>query len=134
MLGARINPGDYAICKQTKVPGNGDIVVAIRQGEATLKYFFKNNGEPVLRAANPEYEDITIDEYYQVEGIIVALIRKEVTPYYRYQEYIAAKKYTLQEWDEIIEMAVTNGMTPSFIKEIVKNQIEIAKRFSQDKK
>lgn len=134
MIGAGINPGDYAICRQAQVPSNGDIVVAIRHGDATLKYFFDNNGQPVLRAANPEFEDISIDEDWRIEGIMIALLRKETTPYSRYQEYIATRNYRLQDWDEIIEMAVTNGVNPSFIKEMVANHIEMAKRFARDKK
>ncbi|MTI85368.1 MAG: hypothetical protein FH756_16125 [Firmicutes bacterium] len=138
MVGAGINPGDFVICKQAQTAYNKDIVAAVRHGEVTLKYYFQNGGQPVLRAANPEYEDIPIedipiDEDTRVEGIKVALLRKEATPYSRYQEYIAARDYKLQDWDEIIELAVTNGMDPDLIRGIIVNQIEIAKRFAKDR-
>ncbi len=135
MIGAGINPGDFVICKQSQTAYNKDIVAAVRHGEVTLKYFIENNGHdrPVLRAANPEYEDIPIDEDTRIEGIKTALIRKESTPYHRYQEYIAIRDKKLQGWDEVIEMAINNGMDPDFIKGILSHQITMAKRFANKK-
>jgi len=41
MIDAKINDGDIAIIKKTSTAENGDIVVALIDDEATLKYFYK---------------------------------------------------------------------------------------------
>jgi repressor LexA len=136
MIGAGILDGDYAICRKAETINahSGQIVVAVRcetaeYAEATLKYFFENNGHPVLRAANPEYEDIDFDEEgYRVAGIMVALLRYGAPDYRIYREYISTRDYALQEWDEVIEKAATAGIKPSVIKELIDVQVEIAKR------
>lgn len=119
MVGAGINPGDYILCKQSQTAYNKDIVAAVRHGEVTLKYFIENNGKPVLRAANPEYEDIPIDEYTRIEGVKTGLIRKESTPYHWYQQYISTRDNNLQEWDEVIEKAAAYGIQPDKVKTIL---------------
>jgi repressor LexA len=136
MIGAGILDGDYAICRKAETINahSGQIVVAIRYeaaeyAEATLKYFFVENGRAVLRAANPDYEDIDFDEEgYHVAGIMVALLRYGAPDYRIYREYISTRDYVLQEWDEVIEKAATAGIKPSVIKELIDVQVEIAKR------
>ncbi|MBE3584973.1 MAG: helix-turn-helix domain-containing protein [Thermoanaerobacter sp.] len=139
MIGAGILDGDYAICRKAETINahNGQIVVAVRYetaeyAEATLKYFFVENGRVVLRAANPDFEDINFDEEgYHVAGIMVALLRYGAPDYRIYREYISTRDYALREWDEVIEKAATNGIKPSVIKELIDVQVEIAKRLKR---
>ncbi len=136
MIGAGILDGDYAICRKAETINahSGQIVVAVRYeaaeyAEATLKYFFENNGHPVLRAANPEYEDIDFEgEGYRVVGVMVALLRYRAPDYDIYRNYISTRDFTLREWDDVIDKATAAGIKASVIKELIDVQIEIAKR------
>lgn len=80
MNGAGINDGDIAIIHPQNNAENGEIVVAIIDEEATLKYFYKEGDTVILKASNPSYTDIKIDPSTKVEikiiGKVIGLIRK----------------------------------------------------------
>ena len=78
MIGAGIRDGDIALVHQTPEAGNGDIVVAVMDGEATLKRFFKKDGRVTLHAENPDFEDLTIrpDVDFTLSGVVVGIIRR----------------------------------------------------------
>lgn len=131
MIGAGILDGDYAICRESDIPQIGQIVVALRDegsiSEATLKFYANGNGNPKLRAANPNYADIDYTDGYRTAGHMVALIRNETPGYHVYKDYITIANY--EDWTEVIESAVAAGMKVEHVKEIVSAQIEIAKKF-----
>jgi repressor LexA len=60
MVGASILEGDLALVRPQPSADNRDIVVAMVDGEATLKRFFRERGRIRLVAANPNYEDIVV--------------------------------------------------------------------------
>lgn len=60
MVGASILEGDLALVRPQPSADNRDIVVAMVDGEATLKRFFRERGKIRLVAANPNYEDIVV--------------------------------------------------------------------------
>jgi repressor LexA len=63
MINAGIFEGDLVICKKTGMAQPGEIVVAIVNGdEATLKYLVYEDGVWKLRAANPRYHDVILNE------------------------------------------------------------------------
>jgi repressor LexA len=70
--------GDFAVVKQQPSAQNGEVVVAIVEGEATLKRFFKKNEAIVLHAENPSFKDIVITSPKNVliAGRLVGVIRK----------------------------------------------------------
>jgi repressor LexA len=70
--------GDIAVVRQHPSASNGEVVVAIIEGEATLKRFFKRDDAIVLHAENPAYEDIIIAAPRSVfiAGKLVGVIRK----------------------------------------------------------
>lgn len=70
--------GDIAVVKQQQNASNGEVVVAIVDGEATLKRFFKKNDAIVLHAENPEFNDIMVTSTRNVliAGRLVGVIRK----------------------------------------------------------
>lgn len=128
MIGAGINEGDYAICKQREAAINGQIVVALVDGsETTLKYYIQENGKAVLRAANPEFRDIELKKGDSIQGYVVKIL-KDPPSINSYREFLYFKDGHLQEWNMVIEEAVASGIKPSIIKEFVKTQIEIAKK------
>jgi len=68
--------GDLIIAKQTEEAAIGDIVVAMVDGETTVKSLYLTNEQWELRPANPEYAPrfIPLDKL-SVQGIVVALQR-----------------------------------------------------------
>jgi SOS-response transcriptional repressor LexA len=76
MSGAGINDGDILVLERRE-PRSGDIVAALVDRQVTLKrYVLGNEGEPILRAENPNHGDIVPHEDLSVQGVAVGLIRK----------------------------------------------------------
>jgi repressor LexA len=75
MTGAEINEGDLVIL-ENREPKAGAIVAALIDGETTLKRLVLQRGRYFLRAENPRYPDLIPATDLQVQGVMVALIRK----------------------------------------------------------
>lgn len=77
MIEVGINDGDIVVIREQTTAENGDIVVALVDGqEATLKRFRRMRGMIALEAANPAYETrILREDKVQVQGRLVGLIR-----------------------------------------------------------
>lgn len=77
MIEAGINDGDIVVIREQTTADNGDIVVALVEGqEATLKRFRRVRGMIALEAANSAYETRLLrDDQVQVQGRLVGLIR-----------------------------------------------------------
>ena len=77
MMNAGINNGDVVVIQEQSTADNGDIVVALIEGqEATLKTFRRRGGTVALEAANPAYETrLYQDHQVRVQGKLVGLIR-----------------------------------------------------------
>jgi repressor LexA len=77
MIDAGINNGDIVVIQEQATAQNGDIVVALIEGEeATLKTFRRRGSTIALEAANPAYETrLYQDHQVRVQGKLVGLIR-----------------------------------------------------------
>jgi len=77
MIEAGINNGDIVVIQEQPTAQNGDIVVALIEGEeATLKTFRRRGTTIALEAANPAYQTrIYHDHQVRVQGKLVGLIR-----------------------------------------------------------
>jgi len=77
MIDAGINDGDIVVIREQTTADNGEIVVALVEGqEATLKRYRRTNGMIALEAANQAYETRLLrDDQVQVQGRLVGLIR-----------------------------------------------------------
>jgi repressor LexA len=77
MVEAGINHGDIVVIQEQPTAQNGDIVVALIEGEeATLKTFRRRGTTVALEAANPAYQTrIYQDHQVKVQGKLVGLIR-----------------------------------------------------------
>lgn len=77
MIDSGIYDGDIVIVKKQKTAENGRIVVALVDGEATIKriYFHENTVE--LRASNPSVRPLFVTEKQdlQIFGVLVGLYR-----------------------------------------------------------
>jgi repressor LexA len=77
MIDAGINDGDIVVIREGATAENGEIVVALVEGqEATLKRYRRQGGSVALEAANRAYETrIYHDDQVKVQGRLVGLIR-----------------------------------------------------------
>ena len=76
MIEAHIADGDYAIIHKQSTASPGDIVAALVDGEdATLKHFYREEGQFRLEPANSSMEPIYSDDV-EVLGTLVGVIRR----------------------------------------------------------
>lgn len=79
MIEDGIYDGDMVIIKPNPSPMNGEIVVALLEdGSATLKRFYKENGQFRLQPANSSMEPIFVKskEDLNIQGTVVGLFRR----------------------------------------------------------
>lgn len=76
MIGKCILDGDIALIEHGVEPRAGDTVAALIDGQVTLKTFVTQRGKPFLRAENPRYPNLIPQEELQIQGVMVALVRK----------------------------------------------------------
>src|SRR6185369_15291798 len=62
MIEAGIRDGDLALVRSQSTAENGEIVVAMIDGEATLKHFFREAGHIRLQPANAAMQPIIVEE------------------------------------------------------------------------
>lgn len=76
MIEEDIRNGDYAICRKTQTAHNGQLVVAIVDGNnATLKRFYREKSRARLEPANDNYQPIYSDNC-RIEAVVIGLVRK----------------------------------------------------------
>jgi repressor LexA len=78
MIEAGIHDGDTVVVRRCQTAENGDIVVALVEGEeATLKRLRKKGSTVALEAANPEFKTrIFGPDQIDIQGRLVGLIRR----------------------------------------------------------
>ena len=75
MINAGINNGDYIIVTRQDTARNGQIVVAMIDGDATVKTFYKEKDHVRLQPENDTMEPIIVNDV-QIVGKVVGLFRK----------------------------------------------------------
>lgn len=78
MIGAGIHDGDVLVVDRSLVCKDSCIVIAVVDGELTVKRFFQRGNEVVLMAENPKYPDIVVNQEmdFRVWGIVTTVIHK----------------------------------------------------------
>ncbi len=78
MIGDHIEDGDYIIVRKSAEANPGQIVVALINGEATLKRYHPVNGHVELHPRNPNYPVITIHktDHFQINGVLLYSFRE----------------------------------------------------------
>ena len=78
MSGAGISDGDELVVDRSLSPTHGSVVIAILDGELTVKRLELNRGGVVLRAENPEYPPIHVAELseLQVWGVVTVCLHR----------------------------------------------------------
>ncbi len=81
MTGAGIDDGDYALVRPQKIAESGDIVVAIIEGEATVKRFLRKGRAVILKPENPDMRPITVSGGdFHIVGKVISVIKTVMRP------------------------------------------------------
>ncbi len=78
MIDEQIRDGDFILVQPRSTAENGETVVALVGGEATVKKFYRENGGRIrLQPANDRLKPILASEdQVELRGVVVAVIRK----------------------------------------------------------
>jgi repressor LexA len=78
VAGSRIENGDLIVVRQQPTAAPGDIIVALVDGEATIKRLEKGPNYFVLRpqSTKPEYHPIVVDRDFTVAGTVCGVLKK----------------------------------------------------------
>ena len=74
MIEAGIREGDLIVVRKQNTADDGQIVVALMNGEATLKRLFHQDGKIVLHPENRLMQDIIVDNC-EIQGVLVSCIK-----------------------------------------------------------
>lgn len=77
MVNAGIMDGDYLLIQERATAENGEIVVALVDGEATVKRFHRDEASQTIRLEpeNPRYQPLVVEKA-DVVGRVAALLRR----------------------------------------------------------
>lgn len=78
MLGAGIYPGDILVVDKSLDAKNGKIVIAVVDGEFTVKRLQRYQNKITLKSENPSYKDIDIKKENELTiwGVVTSVIHK----------------------------------------------------------
>ena len=77
MIGVGIFEGDYLIVERTPDARSGDIVVALLNGETTVKRYLEKKGRIFLVPENPRLKPIPVEgERFSIQGKVIGLQRQ----------------------------------------------------------
>jgi repressor LexA len=79
MIDEHIRDGDYVIVESRKTARDGEVVIALLNGErATLKKIFREGGGRIrLQPANARLKPIFVDQDdLQIQGVVIGVLRK----------------------------------------------------------
>ena len=81
MIDDGIRDGDYVIVARRQTALNGQTVVALVKGEATLKRYYAEGSRVRLQPANASMKPLTVDvRDILVQGVVTGLIRTYPSP------------------------------------------------------
>lgn len=76
MKDAGIVEGDMLLVERTTTARPGDIVIALLDGERTMKYLRKRGNRHYLEPANPDYRPLVPEHELTIEAVVKGVIRK----------------------------------------------------------
>jgi repressor LexA len=78
MIDDGIHDGDVVIVRKQETAKKGETIVAMVDGEATVKKYYPKRSSIELHPANPSYHTIVVtpEQDFRVAGVVVGLLRK----------------------------------------------------------
>ena len=74
-----IDPGDLVVIRRQDTARPGDIIVAMLDGETTLKRFLPEEGRIVLHPENRDFADIVVEGErilrFVIQGVAVRIVK-----------------------------------------------------------
>jgi repressor LexA len=77
MSGDGILDGDYLVVEASETANHRDIIVALIDDGAVVKYFFREKGQVVLKSSNPAYKPIKVkpSQRFLIRGKLLGVLR-----------------------------------------------------------
>jgi DNA polymerase V len=81
MIDAGINDGDLLIVDRELKPNNNNIVLAVINGDYTVKRLYKSGDELFLQPENINYSPIKITQFmdFRIWGVVTGVIKKLIS-------------------------------------------------------
>jgi len=76
MRDAGIHEGDYIFVRSQQTARSGDMVVAVIDDEATVKWYRPRRGKIYLEPDNPAFEPIVLSRDIRIAGKVVGMMRR----------------------------------------------------------
>ncbi|MBI4526577.1 MAG: repressor LexA [Deltaproteobacteria bacterium] len=78
VAGEKIEDGDLVLVRQQATANDGDIVVALIDGEATIKRFVRGSGYYVLKpdSTDTKHRPIVVERDFRVQGTVVRVLKR----------------------------------------------------------
>lgn len=78
VAGEKIESGDLVLVRQQATADENAIVVALIDGEATIKRFTHGAGYYLLKpeSSNPEHRPILVEDNFQIQGVVQRVIKR----------------------------------------------------------
>lgn len=76
MVDAGIQPEDILIVDRSLEAKHGKIVIAVIDGEVTVKRLSIQNGSIILKAENTQYSDIPVNGALHIWGVVTSVIHR----------------------------------------------------------
>ena len=78
VAGKPIESGDLILVRQQPTAQPGEVIVALIDGEATIKRFMRGDGYHYLKpdSTDPIHQPIVVDEQFRIQGIVVDVLKK----------------------------------------------------------
>jgi DNA polymerase V len=76
MIGAGIHSGDLLIVDRSLEPKDGNVVIAVLDGELTVKRIERHDGKLFLAPENKDYPliPVTEEQFFQVWGVVTNVV------------------------------------------------------------
>jgi DNA polymerase V len=80
MVGAGIFDGDLLVVDRSLIPTSGNIIIAVVDGELTVRRLIQHHGNAILKPENPAFAEIEFKDgqELQVWGVVTSTIKKLV--------------------------------------------------------
>ena len=78
VAGERIEDGDLVLVRQHTTADSGQVVVALADGQATIKRFARGPSYHVLKpeSTNSAHQPIVVDQTFAIQGIVCRVLKK----------------------------------------------------------
>ena len=80
MIGAGISDGDLLVVDKSLTPASGNIIIAVIDGDLTVRRLIQRGGNVILQPENPGFKEIEFKDgqVLQVWGVVTSTIKRFV--------------------------------------------------------